>query len=70
MLVLIKRLFRHEGGAAAIEYAMLVVFVALAIAVGAQILGKGVTTLFTNIGDTLTTVSGQLPTPPNPNPTP
>jgi pilus assembly protein Flp/PilA len=50
MLSLIKRLYRHEGGATATEYAMLVVFIALAIAVGAQALGTGINTLFTSIG--------------------
>jgi pilus assembly protein Flp/PilA len=68
MLSLIKRFYRHEDGATATEYAMLVVFIALAIAVGAQTLGNGVTTLFNNIGTTLTGVAGNLPTPPNPNP--
>jgi pilus assembly protein Flp/PilA len=61
MLRLINRFRRDEGGATAIEYAMLVVFVALAIAVGAQILGTGVSNIFSNIGNTLTGV-----TVPNP----
>jgi len=53
MLSLIKRFHRHEHGATATEYAMLVVFIALAIAVGAQALGTGLTNLFTRVGDTL-----------------
>ena len=61
MLSLIKRFHRHERGATATEYAMLVVFVALAIAVGAQALGTGLTNLFTNIAATVTNV-------PIPNP--
>jgi Flp pilus assembly pilin Flp len=45
MLSLIKRFHRQESGATATEYAMLIVFVALAIAVGAQTLGGGITNL-------------------------
>ena len=63
MLSLIKRFYRHEDGATATEYAMLVVFIALAIAVGAQTLGNGVTTLFTNIGTTLNGVAANVPNP-------
>jgi pilus assembly protein Flp/PilA len=61
MLSLIKQFHRHERGATATEYAMLVVFVALAIAVGAQALGTGLTNLFTKVADTITNV-------PIPNP--
>jgi Flp pilus assembly pilin Flp len=64
MFSLIKRLFRHEGGATGTEYAMLVVFIALAIAVGAQTLGSDLSGLFTKIGTTLTGVT--VPTPPAP----
>jgi pilus assembly protein Flp/PilA len=61
MLCLINRFRRNESGATATEYAMLIVFVALAIAVGAQTLGKGITGLFTNVADTISNVT--LPTP-------
>ena len=64
MLSLIKRFYRHEGGATGTEYAMLVVFIALAIAVGAQTLGSDLSGLFTKIGGTLTGVT--VPTPPAP----
>jgi len=40
---------------------MLIVFVALAIAIGAQTLGNDLTTLFQNVGATLTNVT--IPTP-------
>jgi len=40
---------------------MLIVFVALAIAVGAQTLGTDLTNLFTNVGNTLKGVT--IPTP-------
>jgi Flp pilus assembly pilin Flp len=61
MFTLIKSFCRNESGATATEYAMLVVFVALAIAVGAQMLGNGINTLFISVADTLTGI-----TPPTP----
>jgi pilus assembly protein Flp/PilA len=53
MLSLTSRFRSGENGATATEYAMLIVFVALAIAVGAQALGNDLTALFTNVGTTL-----------------
>jgi pilus assembly protein Flp/PilA len=53
MLSLTSRFCRDESGATATEYAMLIVFVALAIAVGAQALGNDITALFTKVGTTL-----------------
>ena len=61
MLGLINRFYRHERGATATEYAMLVVFVALAIAVGAQTFGNGLTNIFTNMAATVTGIP--MPTP-------
>lgn len=61
MLSLTGRFRSDEGGATATEYAMLIVFVALAIAVGAQALGNDLTTLFTNVGTTLKGIT--IPTP-------
>jgi len=61
MFRLIKGYRRDECGASATEYAMLIVFVALAIAVGAQTLGTDLTNLFTNVGNTLKGVT--IPTP-------
>ena len=58
---LTSRLRRDESGATATEYAMLIVFVALAIAVGAQALGNDLTTLFKSVGTTLTNI--QIPNP-------
>ena len=52
---------RDEGGATATEYAMLIVFVALAIAVGAQALGNDLTNLFNSVGTTLSGIT--IPTP-------
>jgi Flp pilus assembly pilin Flp len=61
MFRLINRFHQHEGGATATEYAMLVVFIALAVAVGAQALGGGLSNLLTNIASTVTNVT--IPTP-------
>jgi pilus assembly protein Flp/PilA len=61
MLSLINSFLSDERGVSATEYAMLIVFVALAIAVGAQTLGTDLTKLFTDVGTTLTGV--QIPTP-------
>lgn len=61
MLRLINRFRVDERGASATEYAMLLVFVALAIAVGAQTVGTDLTDLFNRVGTTLTGI--QIPTP-------
>ena len=61
MYSLTSRLCRDESGATATEYAMLIVFVALAIAVGAQALGNDLTTLFKSVGTILTNI--QIPNP-------
>ena len=56
MLNLVKGYCRDERGASATEYAMLIVFVALAIAVGAQTLGTDLSTMFSNVGAKLAAV--------------
>ena len=61
MFPLVKHFYRHEGGATATEYAMLVVFIALAIAVGAQALGGGLSNLLNNIATTVNSVT--IPSP-------
>jgi len=61
MLSLTSRFRNDENGATATEYAMLIVFVALAIAVGAQTLGQDLTALFSNVCNTLTNIT--IPTP-------
>jgi pilus assembly protein Flp/PilA len=50
---LMGRFRRDERGATATEYALLVVFVALAVAVGANVLGTGLSNLFGRIGNQL-----------------
>ena len=44
-----QRFLCDEEGVVAIEYGLMAVFIALAIAVGAGLLGDGLNTLFTNI---------------------
>jgi Flp pilus assembly pilin Flp len=61
---LTSRFCRDESGATATEYAMLIVFVALAIAVGAQAFGSSLTGLFTRAGASLTAIV--VPPPPVP----
>ena len=58
---LISRFCRDESGATATEYAMLLVFVALAIAVAAQTFGGALGDLFTRAGAQLTNIT--IPTP-------
>jgi pilus assembly protein Flp/PilA len=52
----IKRFQRDERGATATEYALLIVFVALAIALGANTLGQGINSLFSQIGTQLSNI--------------
>ena len=58
---LTSRFLRDESGATATEYAMLLVFVALAIAVAAQTFGTSLGDLFTRASTTLTGI--QMPAP-------
>jgi Flp pilus assembly pilin Flp len=66
MFSVIRGYLNDEQGASATEYAMLIVFIALAVAAGAQTLGGGINHLFTAIG---TELAGTSP-PPLPPPTP
>jgi pilus assembly protein Flp/PilA len=50
-----------ERGATATEYALLIVFVALAIAAGASTLGTGISNLFSQLGTLLTGITPVLP---------
>jgi len=54
---------RDERGATATEYALLIVFIALAVAVGANVLGAGVSNLFNSIGNQLSGITPTLPSP-------
>ena len=59
MFALTTRFRRDDRGATATEYAMLIVFIALAVAVGAQVLGTSLNGLFQKVSDTL----GQVTVP-------
>ena len=61
MRSLIKRFLRHERGATATEYAMLVVFIALAIAVGAQAFSTGLNTWFSNVSASIANLNTKIP---------
>jgi Flp pilus assembly pilin Flp len=58
---LIKHFRRDERGATATEYAMLIVFVALAIAVGAQTLGTGISNMLNQIATYIASLNPVLP---------
>jgi pilus assembly protein Flp/PilA len=64
MSKLIKYFRRDERGATATEYAMLIVFVAVAIAAGANLLGQGVSSLFSQIGTYISNINPVFPPPP------
>jgi pilus assembly protein Flp/PilA len=61
MLRLINRFRTDERGASAVEYAMLVVFIALAISAGASTFGAGLNTWFTNTAASLAGLSSTIP---------
>ena len=63
MFNLIRAFRRDERGASAVEYGMLVVFIALALAAGAQTFGTGLSTWFSATG---TSISGLKTTIPGP----
>jgi pilus assembly protein Flp/PilA len=61
---LITHFLSDERGATATEYALLIVFVAVAIAAGANILGQGISNLFSQIGTLLAGINPVLPPVP------
>jgi pilus assembly protein Flp/PilA len=63
MLSLIHRFRTDERGASAVEYTMLVVFIALAIAAGAQTFGSSISTWFSTTGTNIGTLPTSIPTP-------
>jgi len=50
----VQSFLREEDGAAAIEYGLIAALIAVAIIVGATLLGTNLNTLFTNIANCLT----------------
>ena len=56
-----QRLWREEEGVVAIEYGLMAVFIALAITVGAGLLGTGLNNLFTDIAACFGSGTGTCP---------
>jgi pilus assembly protein Flp/PilA len=61
MRIFINRFLRHERGATATEYAMLVVFIALAIATGAQLFSTGLNTWFSRVSVSISNLNPNIP---------
>jgi pilus assembly protein Flp/PilA len=55
----IKKFFKDESGAAAVEYGLLVALIAVAIIVAVRTLGTNLSTTFTNAGDAVATAAPQ-----------
>ena len=60
---LINRFRVDERGATATEYAMLVVFIALAVAAGAQAFSTGLNSWFSNVGGSIAGLNYTIPNP-------
>jgi pilus assembly protein Flp/PilA len=58
---LIKHFFRNERGATATEYAMLLVFIALAIATGAQAFSGSLNGWFSRVSASITGLNANIP---------
>ncbi|WP_086619788.1 Flp family type IVb pilin [Erythrobacter tepidarius] len=52
-MTFIKKLFRDEAGATAIEYGLIAALIAVAAIVGMQALGDSLDTTFNNVSDEL-----------------
>jgi pilus assembly protein Flp/PilA len=61
MRSLIKRFLRQERGATTTEYAMLIVFIALAIATGAQAFSGSLNTWFKAVSASIGTLNTNIP---------
>ena len=61
---LIRYFRRDERGATATEYAMLIVFIAVAIAGGANLVGQNISNLFSEIGTYIASLNPVLPPTP------
>jgi len=57
----VKKFLRDDTGANAIEYGLLATLIAIAFAVGANLLGAGLNTLFTNIAACFGAAGGACP---------
>jgi pilus assembly protein Flp/PilA len=61
MFGLIRAFRRDERGASAVEYAMLVVFIALVVATGAQAFGTSLSTWFTTTATSIAGLNTNIP---------
>jgi len=61
MRIFINRFLRHERGATATEYAMLLVFIALAIATGAQAFSGGLNSWFSKVSVSISNLNSTIP---------
>ena len=57
------RSHRDEEGAGMVEYALLIVFVAIVAIVGLNTLGGGLNSVFGGIGDSVSDAPTSIPTP-------
>jgi len=64
MRTLLVRFVREDAGQDLVEYAFLIVFIALVAVVGLNVLGVGLDTFYQNIAGALGTIGP--PTPPTP----
>lgn len=55
----LRKLFKSESGATAIEYGLIAAFIALAIFVGAQLAGNGLNKMFMVIGTKMSNAAEQ-----------
>jgi pilus assembly protein Flp/PilA len=53
ILQVLARVRRDETGAAMVEYGLLIGLIALVVAIGAQILGQDISTMFSTVGSYL-----------------
>jgi len=58
---MIKQFIQDEQGATAIEYGLIAALIAVAIIAGATLLGDGLDSLFSSLGDTMNTAAGDVP---------
>ena len=64
MRKILWNVIREEEGATALEYAILVVLIAIVLSFGAVIFGNAMQDLFSNTGSSVNTMSpGALPSP-------
>jgi pilus assembly protein Flp/PilA len=62
MLGMLKSFWQEEEGAAAIEYALVAALIAIAIVVGATLLGGNMNTFFNSLGTYVGLLTASVPT--------